>query len=202
MKTSVAPASRGYRMTARAASAAATGERILDAALDVFWQRPSDQLSLDEVARRAGVSVQTVIRRFGGKDGLFAAAAERGADQVRRQRDQAPVGDPAAAVHVLVEHYEVFGHRVLKMLAEEDRIPALARIIDNGRALHRDWCTRVFATTLASRTGADRRRLRAQLVSVCDVYTWKLLRRDAGLSRRQTELAIVELLTPMLEARP
>jgi hypothetical protein len=28
---------------------------------------------------------------------------------------------------------------------------------------------------------------------------WKLLRRDAGLSRRQTELALVELLNPILE---
>jgi hypothetical protein len=34
---------------------------------------------------------------------------------------------------------------------------------------------------------------------VCDVYTWKLLRRDAGLSRRQTELALLELLGPLLE---
>jgi hypothetical protein len=38
-------------------------------------------------------------------------------------------------------------------------------------------------------------------VTVCDVYVWKLLRRDAGLSRRQTELALVELLEPMLEGR-
>jgi hypothetical protein len=28
---------------------------------------------------------------------------------------------------------------------------------------------------------------------------WKVLRRDASLSRRQTELAIVELLTPILK---
>jgi hypothetical protein len=39
----------------------------------------------------------------------------------------------------------------------------------------------------------------AQLVAICDVYTWKLLRRDAGLSRKQTELALVELLEPLLE---
>jgi len=36
-------------------------------------------------------------------------------------------------------------------------------------------------------------------VAVCDVYTWKLLRRDAGLSRRQTERALVELLEPLTE---
>jgi hypothetical protein len=35
------------------------------AAVAVFWQRPVDDIPLKEVARRAGVSVQTVIRRFG-----------------------------------------------------------------------------------------------------------------------------------------
>jgi hypothetical protein len=57
----------------------------------VFWQRPVDDIPLEEVAGRAGVSVQTVIRRFGGKQGLLAAAAERETERVRRQRDQASV---------------------------------------------------------------------------------------------------------------
>ncbi len=186
-------------MTARAVSSAATGERVLDAALEMFWELPTDQISLDEVARRAGVSVQTVIRRFGGKDGLVAAAAERESAAIRQHRDQAPAGDVTVAVQVLVEHYEAFGDRVLRMLAEEERVPALRQIVDGGRALHRDWCTRVFAAALAGRAPAVRRRRLAQLMAVCDVYMWKLLRRDAALSRRQTELAIVELLTPILK---
>ena len=70
---------RPYRMVARAANVVATGERILDATVEAFWKRPSDQISLDDVARRSGVSVQTVIRRFRGKDGLLAAAIERDA---------------------------------------------------------------------------------------------------------------------------
>jgi AcrR family transcriptional regulator len=195
------PAPRGYRMTARAESATATGERILDAAVEVFWERPTDQISLDEVARRAEVSVQTVIRRFGGKDGLFAVAAEREAAAIGRQRDQAPVGDVPGAVRVLLDHYEEFGDRVLKMLAEQERVPALREIVAGGRQLHREWCERVFATTLAAWAGVDRQRRLAQLVAVCDVYMWKLLRRDAELSRHQSELAIVELLTPIVAER-
>src|SRR5215813_10464007 len=126
---------RPYRMLARAEAAAATAERILDAAIELFWERPTDQISLDEVARRASVTVQTVIRRFGGRDGLFAAASEREAERVRRQRDEAPVGDVAAAVKVLVEHYETMGDRVLRLLAEEDRVPGLRAI---GRASCRE----------------------------------------------------------------
>jgi AcrR family transcriptional regulator len=192
---------RPYRMVARAESAAATAERILDAAVEVFWELRGDQISLDEVARRAGVTVQTVIRRFGGRDGLFTAAAEREAQRVGRQRDQAPAGDPPGAVRVLVDHYEEMGDRVLRLLAEEERIPGVPEILDRGRAQHREWCARVFAPALKGRAGTERRRRLAQLVAVCDVYTWKLLRRDAGLSRRQTETALLELLEPLLEGR-
>jgi AcrR family transcriptional regulator len=200
MKTQIA-ARRPYTMVARAEAAAATRERILDTAVEAFWERPGEQVSLDEVARRAGVTVQTVIRRFGGREGLFVAAAEREADKVRRQRDEAPVGDVRGAVQVLVDHYDEIGDRVLRLLADEGRRPGLREIAERGRSLHREWCARVFAPALESRAGADRRRLLIQLVAVCDVYTWKLLRRDGGLGRRQTELAMVELLEPLLDRR-
>jgi len=186
-------------MLARAESTATTAERILDAAVEVFWELPTDQISLDEVALRAGVTVQTVIRRFGGRDGLLAAAGARESENVRRQRDEAVAGDPVGAVGVLVDHYELTGDRVLKMLAEEERVPALKAIVERGRALHRAWCARVFAPALTGLHGLERERRLAQFVAVCDVYMWKLLRRDAGLSRRQTELALVELLNPILE---
>jgi AcrR family transcriptional regulator len=186
-------------MRARAASTTATAERILDATVEVFWELPTDQVSLDEVARRAQVTVQTVIRRFGGRDGLIAAAADRQFDKVQRERAQAPVGDVPGAVQVLVEHYETYGDGVFKMLAEEERNPGLSEIADRGRVIHRDWCARVFAPSLATLKGLDRTRRLAEFVAVCDVYVWKLLRRDAGLSRRQTELALVELLNPLVQ---
>jgi AcrR family transcriptional regulator len=196
---SVAP--RPYRMGVRAQSAEETGERILDAAADVFWERPSDQISLDEVALRAGVTVRTVIRRFGGKQGLLAAAAAREMQRERGDRALAPVGDAPTAVAVLVENYEATGDRVLRMLAEEPRVPGLTPFVDLGRALHRTWCARVFAPALAGLSGVERQRRLAQLAAICDVYTWKLLRVDSGLSRRQTELALVEMLAPLMEER-
>jgi AcrR family transcriptional regulator len=145
------------------------------------------------------VTVRTVIRRFGGKQGLLAAAAAREMQRERRDRVLAPVGDAPAAVAVLVENYEATGDRVLRMLAEEPRVPGLTPFADLGRALHRDWCARVFAPALAGLTGVERQRRLAQLAAICDVYTWKLLRVDSGLSRRQTELALVELLAPLME---
>ena len=84
MNSDVERAKRRYRMTARADAAAATRDRILDAAVAVFWERPLVDISLEEVARRAGVSLPTVIRRFGDKAGLFAAAGEREYERIRR----------------------------------------------------------------------------------------------------------------------
>jgi AcrR family transcriptional regulator len=186
-------------MTARAESAARTGERILDATVALFWEHPTDRLSLEDVAHRADVSVQTVIRRFGGKEALLVAAAEREAQRIGAQRAAAPVGDVVGAVRVLVDHYEEMGDKVLAMLAAEQQVPGLAPLIDRGRQVHRDWCRATFAPALTTRRGVERARLLAQLVAVCDVQTWRLLRRDAGLSRRQTELALAELLEPLME---
>ena len=57
--------------------------------------------------------------------------------------------------------------------------------------------SRVFAGPLVGLEPRDRKRRLAEVVAICDVYMWKLLRRDAGLSRDQTELALIELLTPL-----
>lgn len=185
-------------MVARAESAARTGERIIDAAVEIFFEHPAGVLLLDEVADRAGVSAQTVIRRFGGREGLLAAAAEREVGRVRQEREVAP-GDLEGAVRVLLDHYERTGDRALRMLAEESRSTALHEIVEGGRALHRDWCANVFAPALAGLNATERTRRLAQLVAICDVYTWMLLRRQSGLSRRQTAVALHELIRPLIE---
>ncbi|KGN30547.1 hypothetical protein N802_06940 [Knoellia sinensis KCTC 19936] len=181
-------------MTARADAAAATGERILDAALAVFWEKPTDHVVLADIADRAGVTVQTVLRRFGNREGLIVAAAERSASTIGAQRNAARVGDIEDIVRVLLDHYEELGPGVLRMLAAEESSPGLRDIIENGRTFHRDWCERCFAPFLADLTPAARTRRVAQLAAICDVYVWKVLRHDNGLTRRQTHTALVDLL--------
>ena len=185
---------RPYRMGARAEAAAETGRRILEAVIELHRERFFDQVSLEDIADRAGVTVQTVIRRFGNKERLIEAAAEEGKRQVVRQRDQAPVGDIQGAVANLVDHYEEWGESALRLLAQEERVAAFRSVTEAARALHHQWVERTFAPLLEGRTGTARRRLLAELVAICDVYFWKLLRRDMGLSREQTELAIGETI--------
>ena len=138
------PARRPYRMVARAQAAAATAERILQATADVFWESPTPEVSLEEVARRAGVTVQTVLRRFGSRAGVMAATVEREAARIQTERDRARPGSVQEAVAVLVEHYEETGRKVLRMLAEEARVPVLKDVVDRGRGVHREWCARMF----------------------------------------------------------
>lgn len=188
---------RAYRMGARAEAAAETGRRILQATMEVYTERFYDQVSLEDVAERAGVTVQTVLRRFGSKEELISAAAEEARRRVRSQRDRAPVGDVSDAVKVLMETYEEHGDRYLRLLAQEERVPAFRSITNTGRTHHYGWVERVFAPLLAECTGAQRERLLAQLIAICDLYFWKLLRRDLGLSREQTELTVIEAITAL-----
>ncbi|WP_201896861.1 TetR/AcrR family transcriptional regulator [Sinomonas cellulolyticus] len=186
-------------MTKRAAASEETRLRILDAMGELFLERPLSQITLGDVAERAGVTVQTVLRRFGDKDGLNAAAAAHGFQTVASARDSAPVGDLVGILENLAEHYEASSRLALKMLAEEHDSPVMEEITGRGRAYHRQWCERVFAPSLEGLAGAERARRLAQLVAVCDVYTWKLLRLDSGLSRPQYILALTELLEPLLD---
>lgn len=179
-------------MTQRAAAANATAERILDAAVETFME--SFDLPLREVARRAGVTEQTVIRRFGGKQQLLEAASRREFQKVSSQRDAAPADNVSQAIAVLIDHYEQHGEGVLRMLANEDRFESLREITDRGRAYHEQWCLRVFAGALRDLRGAKRQRRLAQLIAITDVFTWKLLRLDRRLSRNQTEVAMRELV--------
>ena len=62
------------------------------------------------------------------------------------------------------------------MLAEELTTPAIQPALAFGRRYHRRWCDTVFAATLEPLAGADKDRRRAQLIAICDVRTWEVLR--------------------------
>jgi AcrR family transcriptional regulator len=185
-------------MVARAQAVERTAERVLGAATELYGERFFDEVSLDDIAARAGVSVQTILRRFGSKDGLLEATAERVDQQVERPRAAVPEGDVGSAAGRVAADYERHGDAIMHWLAQERRVPFVQRFVERGRREHEAWVDRVFAPQLAARSGRDRRRLRAQLVAVFDVYTWQLLRRQAGLSRTEAERAISELARGLL----
>jgi AcrR family transcriptional regulator len=192
MKVKVDP--RPYRMDARAAAAQATRARILDIAYTQFLDRWYDEVTLRDTAKEAGVALQTVVNHFGTKENLFSAAAERFSASIAETRGGVLPDDISGAAAALVADYEQTGDTNLRMLALEERVPAVAEGLASGRRIHREWVERIFPTALSNLRGARRRRCLAELLTITDVLTWKMLRRDHGLSRAQTADAIRELL--------
>jgi AcrR family transcriptional regulator len=180
-----------YSMELRAAAADATRERILTAAGELFLERWYDDVTLTAVAERAGVSGQTVINHFGGKEGLFTATHVRMGEELVGRRYAAEPGDVAAAVDALLDDYEITGDAVIRTLALEEKVPALQELLTRGREGHRAWVETMFPAP----------ELVHELIVATDVYTWKLLRRDQGLSRDETAAAIRRMVEALLDRR-
>lgn len=189
-------ATRPYEMERRHAAVERTREAILAAAYELWRTEEYDDVSLERVAERAGVTKQTVIRQFGSKDQLAYATVDWQRPREEAAREVEP-GDLEAAVDVLVDRYERIGDANIRVLALEQRVPAIRYLLEQSRASHRQWIERVFAPFLPARGVARRRRVTA-FYAATEVTLWKLVRRDFGQSRadvRAVFLALVSGLT-------
>jgi AcrR family transcriptional regulator len=193
--------SRAYRQEARARAAADNTQRIIDAALELFLQRPFDHVTLNAVAERAGVGLQSVIRRVGTKDGLAAMVDEWIGPQVA-----ATLGDPATVTGAadlanrFCAHHERWGLLIERTLHQSDVSPVIAANAERGRVAHREWVVAACADALAAVDGGARRRLTARLVAVTGVEVFQTLRRDEGLSLADTHAALTDLVSGCLTA--
>jgi hypothetical protein len=112
-------------------------------------------------------------------------------------REAAAPGDVEGAISGLFDHYEQMGDFVIHNLADEQDLPELLEWLERGRETHRQSLQRQFAPQLRGRK--DRRLVLDCLVVACDVYTWKVLRRDAGRSREEAEACVRHLVYRVLE---
>src|SRR3954449_4170138 len=186
---------RPYRMVARADATAATRERLLASAWRHFSKDAFEGVRLADVARDAGVSVQTLHTHFGTKDDLFVAAWRWTMAPEGARRDSAPPGDVGAAIRVLYDSYDKDGDAVLRLLAQEERIAAVHEMAEAGRRWHRGWVDRTFAPLLRVSSRAGRERRVVALVVATDLLTWKLLCREMGLGRAAAERIVAEMVT-------
>lgn len=192
---------RTYSMTTRSASAEQTRTAILGAAFGLVGEKSSLEIVLADVAARAGVTVKTILRHFGSREALFDAVAEFAAREIDEER-ATPVGDLDRAVAIIVDHYELRGDWVIRMLAQEHSDARIAPVVQRGRRVHRDWVRATFAPQLESHPASARDAAIDLLVVATDVYTWKILRRDRELNRAQTEHRIRTLIGAVLNETP
>lgn len=176
---------RSYQQTVRAQVAAENEERILAAAEELFSRETFDRLSLAALAEHAGVSIPTLQRKFGNKEGLFAAVGERIRTRVMSERE--PSGDDVdAALDALLSHYERDGRLVWHMLKQEADVPMLQGAMQSARAIHRLWVEQVFFACLPAGEDAARTAHVDALFAATDLYLWKLLRIDLQRSAQDT----------------
>jgi AcrR family transcriptional regulator len=190
-------ATRTYTMSARAGTVAATRERIARQAMALFLEHAYEDVTLAAIAKASGVSHQTVLNHFESKDGVVLAVAELLATETRSARYDAEPGDVAGAVRALVGDYERIGDANFRWAASE-RLQNLAELLDEARRSHQDWLVAMFGDRLPADAAARRRSVHA-LHAATDVYSWKLLRRDLGLSRSETEKTMAGLVAGVLE---
>ncbi len=174
-----------------------TAERIMAALEERLRNDWYDQITLEELAEAAGVSVLTVLRRFGSKDGLLEATWRRMGENFMLRRAVAP-GDARGAVRAVVREYELYGDLVTRALAQEHRFPVFKPANDTGRRGHRDWIEGSFAPYLKGLSPAQRRHRIDGLVTALDLYVWQLVRRDMGRSAAQVEKVMLDLVAGVL----
>ena len=183
---------RAYSSQVRQEKAAATRQRIIDAARELFAD-PAHDFTLERTAAMAGVSVQTVLRAFGNKEHLILEAVGTFRQSEGRQVIR-PARTVEDAVATLFDDYEQIGDRVIRMLAEEHRIPGFAAVAAGGRRMHRGWVEATFAQQLKAHPARHRAGILVALLAATDVYVWKLLRRDLGLDRSAAQSTVARLI--------
>ncbi len=194
---------RPYRQVARAEAQQRTREALLDVAMEEFTGGRWEKASLQELASKAKVTKQTLLRHFGSKDGLLMQAMASTAAEMYAQRWSAVPGDVEGAVENVLDHYEGWGERSLRVGAWLESGPAvLANISRMARQMHYDWVEYAFSPQLQRRQGDELVRCRATLIALCDVHTWWLLSHDLGFERAAVRATITTAIERLLAEEP
>lgn len=190
---------RAYDMTRRAESVAGTRRRIASAALELFKQRDFDAVSLSEIARAAAVSHQTVLNHCGTKAGVLLAAGELFSERVRELQADTVPGDVTSVVRTTCRRYEALGDANARWATMAGRAPEIAEGLARGRLAFQSWLEAMLGELMPPPDEPEeRRRVLLGLHVALDVFSWKLLRRDLGLSQEQTERQLRDLALGVL----
>jgi AcrR family transcriptional regulator len=178
---------RRYDMERRAKAAEETRRRIVASLLDLLVDRRPDQITLDEVADRAGVSLRTLYHHFASRAALLSAALQELAAEVGQHAIGAWAVDlagPRDALRAYVTGiYEVYeAHRqgfdaILSARGEPEVSETIGRIRATARARVRQVLEAASADLVIPMDEA------VALVYVNVLFApWQTLTRDLGYS--------------------
>lgn len=189
---------RAYRKTRRAATTAATRQRIVDAAVGLHMSIGPARTTVSAIAERAGVQRLTVYRHFPDPSSLLRACVAHGWSSYPPPDHRAWASEPdperrlRLALKELYAYYDEVGDALGVIVGDFRRMPELAAL--NAPHLAR-W--ERMRETLERGWGARSRRrraLRAALSLSLELATWESLVQREGLSREEA----VELMVRMV----
>jgi len=186
------------------ADAARNRRRVLDAAAALFGEHGVDGISMDAVARAAGVGKGTLFRRFGDRQGLLVALLD---EAERRLQDDLlhgppPLGPGAPAEARLLAFLEAY---VALLEARGDIVRASERSSPGARlrtAAYTGWHLHVTVLLRELRPDADAAALAHVLLAPLAADTWLALRRDGGLGRAALTALVAEQWADAARATP
>lgn len=119
--------------------AAANRRAVVDAAREIVAGSGADALTLEAVAARADVAVQTIYNRVGGRSALLTAVAEQAMEESRVYMDEAYAtpGTPEERLRLAAESYARFArerpHEFRILVEPPDEPTAIDRIVELTR---------------------------------------------------------------------
>jgi AcrR family transcriptional regulator len=190
---------RTYQMSERAKQVARNDQRIMDALAELWLIHPFSEITLEKIAQKSGVTVRTILRKFGSKEGLLEASMETDAGQLTQKRTEVIPGDLPGILDALLEEYERMGDALVRTLTVEYEFQWTQDILEKARVFHREWCEMVFKPFLPSKSSGRYELILSAFITATEFYLWKLLRKDLGKTKEQTRQIFLFSLESLAE---
>ena len=199
-------ATRSYTTSRRQGSPESV-DRVLDAAERLIREDAFHTATMDELAAAAGVSRATVFNRFGSKLGVLQTLFTRGMEgpEMRAIQEALAIDDPVASLEAAIDAscaiWEAYGfvHEQLQAIVVLE--PDASALVERQREEQRadlQGLARRLARASRLRPGVSEARAAATLHMLTSLESFLWLRREYGLSLRQTRETIAELARTLL----